>query len=188
MDGGIKFELTKRHFDINNFKVWLDEINNIATFPLYGVCSKRLLGYQQYNPSTTCKKRNNPRDSRYFTYHRSIKDIGECVVWGLDNLNSKPILYLTEGVFEAARLLSLGYDAVALLTASPHKDVVAQLYNLGYSKLVWLGDNDKAGRGSAVSKKVDKSIYFEYDVDEVCESLLVNTLNNYEVSLEKRND
>lgn len=171
--------LLKRHFDPSRHKVWIDYNLGLATFPLYDVGGV-LRGYQQYNPSTTNKKSNDPRESRYFTYHRGTKETGMGVVWGLDSLtNSRGTLFLTEGVFESARLLSYGYDSVAILTSCPPVQTVTQLYGLGYETLVWCGDADKAGRRSKVIKMVDEVMFFEVDLDEVPEEELLEKLYEY---------
>ena len=176
----IHTELLRRHYNYNKFVVWIDTNSNLATFPLYDTVG-RLVGYQQYNPSTQEKKSNDPKFSRYFTYHRGVTDTGYGVVWGLDNIqNHNGTLFVTEGVFEAARLLSLGYDAVAILTSCPPRITITQLYGLGYHTLVWCGDNDDAGRRSKVIKMVDGVLQFDVDLDEVEEYELLENLNDYD--------
>lgn len=173
-------ELLRRHVDPNIVKVWIDSNSNLATFPLYDTVG-RLVGYQQYNPSTQEKKSNDPKCSRYFTYHRGVKDTGYGVVWGLDNIqNHNGTLFVTEGVFEAARLLSLGYDAVAILTSCPPQITITNLYGLGYDRLVWCGDNDHAGRTSKVIKMVDDVLHFDVDLDDVEHTTLIGGLNGYD--------
>lgn len=175
---GIHAELLRRHYNYNKFAVWIDQTENLATFPLYDTVG-RLVGYQQYNPSTHEKKSNDPKCSRYFTYHRGVKDTGYGVVWGLDNIQHyNGTLFVTEGVFEAARILSLGYDAIAILSSCPPKQTITQLYGLGFEKLIWCGDNDKAGRRSKVIKMVDGVMFFDVDLDEVGESELLERLND----------
>lgn len=169
-------ELLRRHVNPEAVKVWIDYENNLATFPLYGV-SGRLLGYQRYNPNSTDKKQNALDGGRYFTYQTGEKLSGEWVVWGLDQLSDdRTTLYLTEGIFEAARLLSTKHNAVAILGSCPPLKTITQLYGLGFKRLVWCGDNDKAGRTSGIIKMVDSVLHFDVDLDEVEENELLDAL------------
>lgn len=114
----------------------LDE--DVAVFPLYNLMGQ-LVGYQNYRPHATKKKTNDPREARYYTH------VSQKTVWGLEYLDPKqPVLFVVEGVFDAVKLVELGYNAVATLSNDP-KAVAYMLWSLPYKKVV-LCDNDPAGR------------------------------------------
>jgi hypothetical protein len=103
--------LHSRYLDTRLHRVWLDNANCVATFPLWNL-SSQLVGYQQYRPRASKERKNDPRLGRYFT---KIKD-GKVGMWGLESFHYSNTLFLTEGIFDAARLSYLGYAAVALLS------------------------------------------------------------------------
>lgn len=106
--------LNERHLDMDLHRVWLDNEQNIATFPLWNL-SGQLVGYQQYRPDASKKKKNSPKEGRYYSYISS----GSRGVWGLESWSLSPALFLTEGIFDAARLTSLGLSAIAVLSNDP---------------------------------------------------------------------
>ena len=133
--------LRSRYFDMNLHTAWVDENEGVATFPLWNL-SGQLVGYQQYRPSATKKKDNHPKMSRYFTYRKN-KVVG---VWGLESWNLSNTLFVTEGTFDACRLTSSGFSAVALLSndidASTRKWIFAVKK---HRPVVSICDNDAAG-------------------------------------------
>jgi hypothetical protein len=113
-----------------------------VTFYLWNL-SGQLVGYQQYRPNKTSKRENNPRQSRYFTKMKE-KD----GVFGLELLDPcQSTIYIVEGVFKAAVLHRLGYNALAVLTNHPKrlKPWFRILRAQGWN-LVAIGDNDAAGQ------------------------------------------
>ena len=164
-------ELKRRHAE--NIKCHIDYENNVATFYLHGILSKRLLGYQVYNPNTTNKKSNDARLSRYFTHQSSFKETGEYAVFGLEYINNRDKLFVTEGIFEASRLISLGFDAIAILTSNPPKNLITQLFTIN-KNIIWCGDNDKAGKTSRLAQFMH--LYFDRDLDEVDEKTLLSAI------------
>jgi hypothetical protein len=114
--------LHSRYLDTSLHRVWVDEDNSLATFPLWNL-SGQLLGYQQYRPNADKKIKNDPREGRYFT---RLKE-GKIGVWGLESFYCSNTLFVTEGIFDAARLSYFGYAAVALLS-----------YDIGVSTALWL--------------------------------------------------
>ena len=115
----------------------------VATFPLWNVSGK-MVGYQTYNPSKP-KTHNpkNPHDAKYFTY--STKN--ELAVWGLETVDwlaiDKPI-FLTEGIFDAARLHYYGLQAIAVLGNNPKH--LSNWLNLLPSNTVSVVQGDLAGK------------------------------------------
>lgn len=103
--------LNSRRLDTNLHKVWVDEANKLATFPLWNL-SGQLVGYQQYRPDGIKERKNNPREGRYFTRIKEAR-VG---IWGLESFNLSPTLFICEGIFDAAAISSLGYAALATLS------------------------------------------------------------------------
>ena len=110
----LRKHLKDRFVDFDKHKVWVDEANVVATFPLTNL-SGQLVGYQQYRPNMTKEKRNHPKYGRYYTYtNKEMKS-----VWGLESWNFSNTLFVTEGIFCAARLTNMGYSAIATLSNNP---------------------------------------------------------------------
>jgi hypothetical protein len=103
--------LHSRYLDTKLHRVWIDENSKVATFPLWNL-SGQLVGYQQYRPGASKERKNDPRDGRYFTRLKDSK-IG---VWGLESYHLSNTLFITEGIFDAARISYFGYAAVATLS------------------------------------------------------------------------
>lgn len=134
--------LHSRYFDTRLHTHWVDEEEGVATFPLWNL-SGQLVGYQQYRPSATKKKDNHPKMSRYFTWRKN-KVVG---VWGLESWNLSNTLFVTEGTFDACRLTSLGYSAIATLSNDVDDSLKRWLWTVRkYRRVVTVCDNDAAGR------------------------------------------
>ena len=119
----------------------LDEVERVATFYLWNL-SGQLVGYQQYRPEGEKKPQNNPKQGKYFTYRKQPT----LAVWGVETLHLTPhVLFLTEGVFDAARLTERGVSAVAALSNNPTADFRNWLTCLNRT-VVAVCDNDAAGR------------------------------------------
>lgn len=134
--------LHSRRLDTSLHRVWVDENEGVATFPLWNL-SGQMIGYQQYRPCANKQKANHPKMSRYFTYRKN-KTVG---VWGLESWKLSNTLFVTEGVFDACRLTSLGYAAVATLSNDVDDSLKRWLWTVKKSRwVVAVCDNDSAGR------------------------------------------
>lgn len=120
----------------------VDEAERTATFLLYNL-SGQLVGFQQHRPDAAkTPQKMGPREARYFTYRKQPTH----GVWGLESLYlSKGPVFLTEGVFDAARLTALGQSALATCCNDPQKDLRNWLMML-QRPVVVVCDNDAAGR------------------------------------------
>ena len=119
----------------------LDEVEQVATFYLWNL-SGQLVGYQQYRPNGEKKAQNSPREGKYFTYKKQPT----LAVWGVESLHLTPdVVFLTEGVFDAARLTDRGYSALAVLSNNPSPDLANWLACLN-RRVVAVCDDDAAGR------------------------------------------
>lgn len=126
--------------DLELHRPAIDEVEGVATFYMWNL-SGQLVGYQQYRPSGDKKVNNNPREGKYFTF-KKVPTVG---VWGVESLHLTPhVVFVCEGLFDAARLTSRGVSAVAVFTCNPGKDVKNWLTLLN-RKVVCVCDGDKAG-------------------------------------------
>ena len=131
--------LKSRHVDFSLHKFHLDY--PLAYFYLTNL-SGQLVGYQQYNFLADKTRRNDPREGRYYTY----KSEGTLVVFGVETLHLTPgLVFLVEGMFDAARLSSRGFSALAVLSNNPTQDLKGFLKCLN-RKVVVVYDNDSAGK------------------------------------------
>lgn len=155
----VKQHLISRGMDPDLYNVQYGE--DTATFFLYNR-SGQIVGFQQYRPNETSKKINDPRLSRYFTYITESYD----GVFGLEVLDtSKDYIFIVEGVFKAAVLHRLGYNAIAVLTDHPKRmkswfRVLRRTF-----KLIAIGDNDSAGQ--RLVNTVGNGICSPCDLDEM---------------------
>jgi hypothetical protein len=125
----------------------MDEVERVATFFLYNL-SGQLVGYQQYRPEGSKKPGNNPKLGKYFTYKKQ-PTLG---VWGVESLHLTPhVVFLTEGVFDAARMTERGYSALAALSNDPSRELWNWLFCLN-RRVVAVCDNDKNKAGSKLAK------------------------------------
>lgn len=134
--------LRSRGMDPDLYHLAYDEEERIATFLLYNL-SGHVVGYQQYRPDADKQKKNHPKEGRYFTYLPKDTD----GIFGLDLIDpTNRTIYVTEGIFKAAVLHRLGYNAIAVLTSTPKRlkpwfRIMKATWNL-----VAIGDPDDAGR------------------------------------------
>jgi hypothetical protein len=113
--------------------------------------SGQLIGFQQYNP-------NKPKDHykgefgrdvvKYYTYvskQGTGKD-AHIAVWGLQNidLDRDKEIWITEGIFDATKLVNAGLPALAALTSTPSKQL-KQWFQLTGKKIIAILDSDDAG-------------------------------------------
>lgn len=139
----IEQHLVDRFLNIDLHKPVLDRDLNIATFYLWNL-SGRLIGYQQYNPNGDKKIFNSKLEGRYYTYRN--KHLPTVIFWGLESLvlGTGPV-FLTEGIFDAARMTNRGQSALAAMANNPPKDYRNWLQCL-QRPIVAVCDNDSAGK------------------------------------------
>jgi hypothetical protein len=136
----IEEHLVQRHINLELHQPILDFNLNVATFYCWNL-SGQLVGYQQYNPNGNKQIFNNKLEGKYYTY-RKLPTIS---IWGVESLcQSNGVVYLTEGIFDAARMTSLGQSALASLSNNPPKDY-KNWFQLLNRPIVSVCDNDVAG-------------------------------------------
>lgn len=140
MSNMVRNNLLQRDFDLDLHQAWIDEEEQVATFPLWTLTGQ-MAGYQQYRPFATKEKRNDPKDGRYFTYRLKT----QVAVWGMESWYLSPdLLFVVEGVFDATRLTKRGVSALAVLSNNPTGDTRAWLLNQP-RKVVTVCDADSGG-------------------------------------------
>lgn len=114
-------------------RLWFDFNEQLLSFPMYNL-SGQLQGYQRYNYKAEKKKRN---EGKYYSYTSANS------MFGLEFLDySVPVLFVTEGVFDACTLMHFG-NAVAVLCNNP-KQLKQQLSLLPFYTVA-VCDGDSAG-------------------------------------------
>lgn len=163
--------LIDRGMDPSKYPISYDPEEGVITFLLFNGAGQ-LVGYQQYRPEQPSKqKKNDPKSGRYYTYLPKETD----GVFGLDVLNhSDRTIYIVEGVFKAAVLHRLGYNAIAVLTSTPKRlkpwfKILRQTWNL-----VAIGDNDEAGR--KLVNIVKNGFQSPTDLDEMSDEDIISLL------------
>lgn len=154
-----------------------DYNKNIVTFLLFNL-SGQVVGYQHYRPDVLDKGiKNNPKLGRYYT-HLPRNTQG---VFGLERLDpAKRTLYVTEGIFKAATLHRLGYNAVATLTATPEQLRGWFLALGGAYRVYGIGDADKAGK--ELVNIVGNGLQSPQDLDEMSDGAIRDLLYDLETS------
>ena len=152
--------LKDRGIDTEQTRVVIDEKTQDVFFYLYNL-SGQLVGFQKYNPNyekTGQSNLDDPRMAKYFTWvteEGKGKAIG---VWGLETTDFRDeFIFVTEGIFDAARIQEAGYPAISVLCNNPSDSLKSWLATLPQKKIV-IYDNDNAG------KKLIKVGDFSYTV------------------------
>ena len=139
--------LKSRGMDVGLYRdVPVSVSRNTATFYLWNL-SGQLVGCQMYNPAGDKNCRNNPVNSKYFNRMTHQEDAIAVGVWGLQyfDISEWDFLFLTEGVFDAVKVLNAGFPCVALLGATVSVSTSGWLASLPHKKVALL-DGDVAGR------------------------------------------
>jgi DNA primase len=165
--------LKDRHLDVDLHRPMVDEVERVATFFLYNLTGQ-LVGFQQYRPEGDKKPNNNPKLGKYFTYRKQPT----LAVWGVESLFLSPnVVFVCEGLFDAARLTERGFSALAVLSNNPSPDLRNWLTCLN-RKVVAVCDNDAAGRKLA---KFGDVVLFtdEKDLGDSSDEYVTNLLKEF---------
>lgn len=157
-DETLRQHLISRGVDLCKYKPYIGD--SVATFMLY-TPAKKLVGYQQYRPESDKKKRNDPKDCRYYTYLPSQTD----GFFGFEQDNGLGRLYIVEGIFKAIALHNIGVNAIAVLGATPKRLRPTFKIWRATRELYAIGDNDSAGR--ELVKYVKRGVQSPIDIDEM---------------------
>lgn len=145
----------------------IDWDNEVVYFPLWSPLT--LVGYQRYEWK---KAKKHGNEGRYFTW--ISKSYSPLALWGLDRLSSldecaseeSQRVLVTEGIWDAIRCIQAGYNAVAILTATPNAQFVQwfKMVMQGRNAIAIL-DNDENGAGRGLAKLCVSSIMCERHKD-----------------------
>jgi hypothetical protein len=165
--------LKKRHLDLELHRPVLDFENDVATFYLWNLSGK-FCGYQQYRRFGEKKPQNNPKLGKYFTYRTQPTQ----TVWGVESLHLSPsVVFVCEGVFDAARLTDRGFSALAVLSNNPNSDLRNWLKCLN-RRVVTVCDNDAAGQ--KLAKFGDQCVFTtDKDLGDSDPEFVTNLLETY---------
>lgn len=167
--------LKSRFLDTSLHTTWVDEDEGVATFPLWNL-SGQMVGYQTYRLSGDKKKFNHPKEGRYFTY-RKDKVIG---VWGLESWSLSNTLFITEGVFDAARITHFGYSALAMIANDLDPSTARWLSVVRSSrKVVAVCDDDAAGKKLAKYGTEHHVVSGFHDIADADDDYVRNLLSLY---------
>lgn len=165
--------LQERHLNTSLHKVWLSD--EVATFPLWNL-SGQLVGYQQYRPFASKQPNNDPRNGRYFNCLKGDR-VG---VWGLESWSLTNTLFLTEGVFDAARLTSKNASAVALLSYTVSSSTKKWLHIVKqHRRVVAVCDNDASGSKLASLGTLSHTVSDYKDLGESSDEYVQQLLKEY---------
>ena len=89
---------------------------------------------------------DDPRLAKYFNWVGDEGDGKKIAVYGLESVDFKDkYLFITEGIFDVARVHESGYPGIAVLCNNPSDSLKSWLRTLPQKKIV-IYDNDKAGK------------------------------------------
>jgi hypothetical protein len=172
----LKQHLVNRHLNLELHRPFLNEEFNVATFYCWNL-SGQLVGYQQYNSQGDKKVFNDKFNGKYYTYRN--KNQPTVVVWGVESLHlTDGVIYLTEGIFDAARMTYRGQSALASMTGTPPKDYRNWLEMLR-RPIVAVCDNDWAGKELAVFGDYVETVPEGKDLGESPESYVTHLIQKY---------
>lgn len=187
-DGDIESHLKGRGIDTSKTRVILDEESSDVFFFLYNL-SGVMVGYQKYNPSYAKKGQNSktlgdPRHTKYYNWVGEEPYGKKLAVYGLESYNfSDKYLFITEGIFDIARVHEAGYPGIAVLCNDPTPQLGHWLKTLPQIKIV-IYDNDKAGEVLRKFGDHSFSISGGKDLNDLSPSEAKDFLNNIIEGLE----
>lgn len=168
--------LKSRHLNQALHRVWVSEELQCATFPMWNLSGK-LLGYQRYRPNGSKKLNKDPREGKYFT---KLLTNAEYALWGMESWSLSNTLFVTEGLFDAARLTDRGYSAVATLSNNVSSTLHSWLWCVSkFRNVVAVCDNDAAGLSLAKCAPSHVVVEGAKDLGDASDLYVSNLLKAY---------
>lgn len=122
----------------------ISDETGIVTFLIYNL-SGQIVGYQTYNPTAPKISSRNPAEARYVNRITRMNTHASLAVWGMETVSwLSETVFITEGIFDAARLHSNGIPALAVLGNNPTH--LTSWFNTLPWKTVSCVQGDKAGK------------------------------------------
>lgn len=169
----MKTHLVERRMDLNLHTAFVSD-DDVVVFPLWNLTGQ-MVGYQQYRPTASKERQNDPREGRYFTKRRG--DVG---VWGLESWSRPGPLFVVEGIFDAAAVTHCGGAAIALLANDPDKSTLRWLWTVRrFRKVVAVCDSDKAGAKLAKVGHIAHTVETYKDLGDAPNEYVTNMINRY---------
>lgn len=137
----LKAHVRQRGVDLGVHTVWFDEDKVVATFPLWSLTGN-MCGYQSYRPLANKNKRNDEygryyKFDSYNEHHPRKKQSKTVPLWGLESWDFTPnLLFVTEGIFDAARLTQKRVSSVAVMANDPNSSVKNWLWIVSKTRRV----------------------------------------------------
>lgn len=137
---------------------WIDYEKELVSFPLFNLTGE-FIGYQRYDHSAPKIRSNN---GRYYTYigkkYRPDKRTPPIVFWGMEYFKSaEDILFVTEGVWDAVRVIEAGYPAIAILCNDPNRQFL-RWFSMVSSHLITVALLDQGIAGDMLKKSTKVSL------------------------------
>lgn len=147
-----------------------------AVFPLWDF-SGRMVGYHQYRSDMPKDADNHPYDSKYFTRVQKVPHKFE-PFWGVHSTYFSNTLFLTEGLFDAARLQEAGFAAWCVFANNPKNSAFLNLMRK-VRPVVAVCDGDKAGMKLANSAHRSLVLADDRDANDYTASELRELLHDF---------
>lgn len=142
----LRQHIQDRQIDLGKHRVFLNHKSMEATFPLW--MSNQMVGYQIYRPNKFSKKFNDPKEGRYYSWTTTSR-----MCWGMESWNDSNTLFITEGIFDAARITKLGGSCLALLSCDVSKPMKQWLrFVRSIRPVIAICDNDENKSGLKLKK------------------------------------
>jgi hypothetical protein len=167
--------LHARYFDTKQHTAWVSEAERVAVVPLWNL-SGQLTGYHHYRPDMPKDANNHPYDSRYFTRVSN----SPVTLWGMESWYNSNTLFVTEGLFDAARLTWNGFSAVCVFSSDVGKATLGWLTLVKqFRPVVAVCDSDAAGKKLGKHGHTAYTVKTGKDFNEADESEVQNFLKDY---------
>lgn len=167
--------LHSRFFDTSRHRVWVNEPECVAVVPLWNL-SGQMIGYHHYRPDKPKVLNNHPYECRYFTRVTN----SPVTLWGLESWSYSNTLFVTEGMFDAARVTWNGFSAISLFSSDMSAVTLGWL-NLvkRFRPVVVICDSDAPGKKLAKYGHDFYTVKTGKDFNEADESEVTEFFQNY---------
>ena len=153
---------------------WEHSSEYLAQFALWNL-SGQMVGYYNYRPNGDKHLPNDAWNGKYFTRFQ----FGLVGVWGMETWKFSNTLFVTEGLFDAARLSSHGVSAVATMSNNPkHLTGLFKLFR-SFRPVVAVCDGDSAGKLLSKFGHVSYTMSDDHDVNSASEEEVQYVLNTF---------
>jgi DNA primase (bacterial type) len=145
----------------------------------------QFVGYQQYRPAADKTRKNDPKLGRYFNYVLHGPEKGSVnAVWGLETFGYRSdVLFIVEGIFDAAKLHNQGLPAIAALANDP-KHIRPWLRIIRQTRvIIGVSDNDAAGSKLKNSVDINLQLSDSKDLGDMSNDEVRNFLCKNEIRL-----